>query len=117
MPLLNETKNEQPAPAPTGPRVLNRHACGGRIPDGAVYVGRPTKWGNLWSHLPETQARYRVATRDEAVDAYEAWITRAIERDPAALDRLRDELRGKDLVCWCAPHRCHAEVLLRLANG
>jgi hypothetical protein len=27
------------------------------------------------------------------------------------------ELRGKDLVCWCAPKPCHGDVLLRLANG
>jgi hypothetical protein len=23
---------------------------------------------------------------------------------------------GKDLLCWCAPERCHADVLLELAN-
>jgi hypothetical protein len=27
------------------------------------------------------------------------------------------ELRGKELVCWCAPERCHAEVLIELANA
>jgi hypothetical protein len=27
------------------------------------------------------------------------------------------ELRGKDLVCWCAPDACHADVLLELANA
>jgi Domain of unknown function (DUF4326) len=26
------------------------------------------------------------------------------------------ELRGKDLVCWCAPLACHSDVLLRLAR-
>ncbi|GAG87489.1 unnamed protein product, partial [marine sediment metagenome] len=26
------------------------------------------------------------------------------------------ELKGKDLVCWCAPLPCHADVLLELAN-
>jgi Domain of unknown function (DUF4326) len=25
-------------------------------------------------------------------------------------------LRGKNLICWCAPERCHAEVLIALAN-
>ena len=25
-------------------------------------------------------------------------------------------LRGKDLVCWCSPLPCHADVLLRMAN-
>jgi hypothetical protein len=27
------------------------------------------------------------------------------------------ELRGKDLVCGCAPLACHGDVLLRLANA
>jgi hypothetical protein len=27
------------------------------------------------------------------------------------------ELRGKDLICWCAPKPCHADVLLDLANA
>ena len=26
------------------------------------------------------------------------------------------ELRGKDLVCWCAPERCHGDILIELAN-
>jgi hypothetical protein len=26
------------------------------------------------------------------------------------------ELRGCDLVCWCAPLPCHGDVLLRLAS-
>ena len=26
------------------------------------------------------------------------------------------ELRGYDLVCWCAPEPCHGDLLLRLAN-
>jgi Domain of unknown function (DUF4326) len=26
------------------------------------------------------------------------------------------ELRGLDLVCWCAPLPCHGDVLLRLAS-
>jgi hypothetical protein len=33
----------------------------------------------------------------------------------SGLKEMRCELRGKDL-CWCAPERCHAEVLIELAN-
>lgn len=81
-----------------------------------MYVGRPTKWGNPFSHLPETKAKHRVATRDAAVDAHAAWLQMHLDRDPDAIHRLRAELAGKDLVCWCAPQRCHADTLLRLAN-
>jgi len=27
------------------------------------------------------------------------------------------ELRGQDLVCWCAPEACHGDILLELANA
>jgi hypothetical protein len=85
-----------------------------RKDDRGVYVGRPSKWGNPFSHLRvgASSARFYVASRDAAVDAYEKWIMQQPEL-MAALS----ELRGKDLVCWCAPARCHADVLLRLANA
>lgn len=95
-------------------KVWNKRQAG--IPRGAVYVGRPTKWGNPFSHLPNTLAKHKVSTRDEAVDAYEAALLRKFEQDPQALARLQNELRGKDLVCWCAPQRCHADVLMKYAN-
>lgn len=96
------------------PRVLNKRIHG--VPKDAVYVGRPTKWGNPYSHKSGTLARYKVATRDEAVDAFERALLLKFELDPGAKKRLQDELRGKDLVCWCAPARCHADVLLKYAN-
>lgn len=31
--------------------------------------------------------------------------------------RIRADLKGKDLACWCAPEEpCHSDVLLRIAN-
>ena len=40
------------------------------------------------------------------------------EHDTAYQARLRQELRGKDLACWCpigAP--CHADIMLAWANA
>ena len=31
--------------------------------------------------------------------------------------KIKHELKGKDLVCWCAPQPCHADVLLEIANS
>lgn len=37
---------------------------------------------------------------------------------PPTLERIRAELRGHDLACWCPLGQpCHADVLLELANG
>ncbi len=76
-----------------------------------VYIGRPSKWGNPFSHLSNTLAQYRVSTREEAVQSYEEWI-----RQQPELMAALPELKGKVLGCWCSPQSCHGDVLARLAN-
>jgi hypothetical protein len=53
----------------------------------------------------------RDGTHDQVIAKYRDWIVRQ-----QALMGALDELRGKHLVCWCAPERCHADVLIELAN-
>lgn len=74
-----------------------------RIPAGAVYVGRPSKWGNPFEVG-------RDGTRAQVVERYRAWLC-----DQPDLIAALPELRGRDLVCWCAPLACHADVLLSAA--
>ncbi len=76
-----------------------------------VYIGRPSKWGNPFSHLSGTSAKFRVATRKEAIKKYEQWI----RMQPNLMSALH-ELTGKVLGCWCSPLSCHGDVLVRLAN-
>ena len=78
----------------------------GFVPRDAVYVGRPTKFGNPFEIG-------RDGTRDDVCDKYEQYILARPELQAAA----QRELAGKDLVCWCAPLRCHADTLMRIANG
>lgn len=95
------------------PRVYNKRDP--NVPADAVYVGRPTKWGNPYSHQPGTMAIHKVDTREEAIESYRRWMNRANQftlRIAAV-----QELKGKNLVCWCAPLPCHADVLLEIANG
>jgi Domain of unknown function (DUF4326) len=80
-------------------RQVGRHAAPDR-----VYVGRPSKWGNPF-------VLGRDGSRDDVIAKYRAWIV----RQPALMAALH-ELHGKDLV-WCSPERCHAEVLVELANA
>lgn len=84
------------------PIVLNKRTDA--IPSGAVYVGRPSRWGNPFI-LDSKMLRHI------AVDEYRKWI----QNQPELMTAL-PELKGKDLVCWCAPLPCHADVLLELAN-
>lgn len=69
-----------------------------------VYVGRPSKWGNPFEIGKD-------GTREEVVAKYEAWIV----KQPHLMGCLH-ELKGKRVACWCAPEKCHGEILVRLAN-
>lgn len=87
------------------PRVLNlRDGKTPRSSPTSVCIDRRTKWGNPFViGLDEDRA--------SVVAHHEEWIA-----DQTELLAQLDELRGKDLVCWCAPLACHGDVLLRLAN-
>lgn len=47
-------------------------------------------------------------TRDDVCDRFDA------EQLP---DMDVSALRGKDLICFCAPKRCHCDAILRKANA
>lgn len=76
-----------------------------------VYIGRPSKWGNPFSHKEGTIAMYKVSSREEAIDAYREWISNG---DGKHLLEDLHELEGKVLGCWCKPKSCHGDVLVEL---
>lgn len=80
-----------------------------------VYIGRGPKWGNDFSHKEGTTARYRVATREEAIACYRRHLWRRIKAGEISLAELA-ELDGKTLGCWCAPKPCHGDVLAAAAE-
>jgi hypothetical protein len=54
-------------------------------------------------------------TRDEVIEKYEEYIENLIENNIDARNELI-KLKNKNLGCWCAPQKCHGDVLLRLIN-
>lgn len=92
----------------SNPRVLNKYKD--KPTPNTVNIMRPSKWGNKFSHMKGTLAEFKVETRDEAVDKYEKSLT------PEFILIIKDELKGKNLLCCCAPLRCHGDILLRIAN-
>lgn len=86
-------------------RVLNACQVGKLTTDTKVYVGRPRRWGNPF-------VIGRDGSRAEVIAKYRAWIV-----EQSDLMRSLGELRGRNLVCWCAPQACHADVLIELANA
>ena len=74
-------------------------------PADAVYVGRPSKFGN-----PFVVGKH--GNREQVVTKYKNWLL----SKPELCELAKSELKGKDLVCFCAPLPCHGDVLLELAN-
>ena len=114
----------------TPKRIQRKRTKGWTMPHGAVYVGRPSRWGN-----PFTVAGYRdvmghAATDAEArqacVDAFRDWLRGDTwaAGSGAEWDRRRSDylacvpgLVNRDLACWCPLDQpCHADVLIELAN-
>lgn len=87
------------------------------VPPNAVYVGRPTKWGNIYvigkPIYIDSMGMITNATREQVIRAYQIWIRCRINEGMLN----PKELKGKDLVCWCSPKPCHADILLELANA
>jgi Domain of unknown function (DUF4326) len=89
-------------------RIQRRRSRGWRQPISAIYVGRPTKWGN-----PHKVGAGRTA--EEAMMLYRRDLIAGSL--PFTIDDVRRELKGKDLICWCKlDDLCHADVLLGFAN-
>jgi hypothetical protein len=91
-------------------RIQRKRTKGWNTPPNTVYVGRPTKWGNPWK---AGESCGRTMTVTQAVAAYREWVNVC-----NAAIRIRRELRGKNLACWCPLDQpCHADVLLEIANA
>lgn len=91
-------------------RIQRKRSRGWKMPDNAVYVGRPTRWGNPYP--VEMFGRREAVQRFKALfEAQESGLPTEFPVPDTA------ELRGKDLACWCPEGKeCHADVLLEKAN-
>jgi len=79
-----------------------------------VYIGRPGKWGNPYTHLRGYKNTIHVPTEEEAIKRYEQWIQDRLAHDSENYSL--DELRGKVLGCFCKPKPCHGDILVKLCN-
>lgn len=113
------------------------------MPEGAISVGRPTRWGNPWAVrwknrqgvIVDDYGSGQLTTdllkaHELVVDRFRIWLDtgHAEVSMPYALADLRHrralildnlaDLRGHDLACWCPPEfACHGTILLELANA
>lgn len=109
-------------------RVQLRRTKGWRMPPNTVKVDRSTKWGNPFQAM-NINGRWACTTKRRPDDSGVVIWCQSAERASdlmwreycshlAGRRRELQELRGKNLACWCrldAP--CHANILLELANA
>jgi hypothetical protein len=111
-------------------RVQLSRKKGWRMPANTMSVALPTLFGNPYAvGKPYREAHgktFYVTDRAQAVNLFERAIEGRLPADYLYADpqawqlfaaRVKRELRGKNLACWCSLYvSCHGDVLLRLAN-
>lgn len=96
-------------------RIQRKRAKGWRMPENAVYVGRPTRYGNPFKVGEVNSDTGEVVTLEKCLEYYRFYLERKYQG--AALPEFLAPLRGKDLACFCGEGSpCHADILLELAN-
>lgn len=104
-------------------RIQRKRTKGWRMPKGAVYVGRPTCFGNDFKigGVDPYSEHHEPMTAERTVELYRQHLeVRQKYGDPQL--NIRPYLTGKDLACWCPLIQhgvyvpCHADVLLSIAN-
>lgn len=99
----DKAPNHENKPKPK--RIQRKRTKGWRMPEGAIYVGRPTDFGNPHSLIGSTP---EIATK-----LFEEHLL----SEPGLLELAIKKLRGKDLACFCPLNQaCHADILLRYVN-
>ena len=107
-------------------RVQRERRKGWKKPEGAIYVGRPSPWGNLFrpGHRyimdcfpgmiiedPLDRQGITVYTVQQSLNLFRMYAELRNALDPGWLK----PLKGNDVMCWCAPEElCHGDILLEL---
>jgi hypothetical protein len=81
------------------PVVLNKHKISNSTQ--GIYIGRGSPWGNPFIIGID-------GDRDAVCNSFEKYILPKLDLEP---------LRGHNLVCFCAPKRCHGDSILKKLYG
>ena len=96
---------------PRPARIQRSRAKGSRLPDGAICVTRPGRFGNPYPHDGTPEGRAQAV----ASFAHHLATSGGADTYPSDAD-IRTALAGHDLACWCPPGPCHADTLIDLAG-
>ncbi len=94
-------------------RTLEKRNGFYQLPPDHIYIGRWNTQLPVNSDWSNPFVIGKDGTRAEVVDKYAAKMWAAT----GMVERIRRELKGKVLVCWCKPEACHGDWLARVADG
>lgn len=83
---------------------------------GDVYIGRPSIFGNPYSHQDSEIAEFKVSSRTEAIARFKTYFDERLDSDLEFRKQVR-ALKGKRLVCWCSPLRCHGDIIAKYVDS
>jgi hypothetical protein len=81
-----------------------------------VYIGRPSIFGNPFSHKKGTKAQFLVGSIREAIDEFRKYVYSR----PELIAQIKEECTGKVLGCWCRfkpTDPCHGDVIVEICEG
>lgn len=71
--------------------------------DGKRYPEKDSFWANPYKIDKDGNI-------DEIIEKYRIHILKKLEEHPSKIE----ELRNKNLGCWCKPNKCHGDVLMKI---
>lgn len=80
-----------------------------------VLCTRQTKWGNSYSHMAGSTAKFAVASREEAVVQHRLQFIEDMRSGAINLDELAT-LADRRLGCVCKPQLCHTATIAAAAH-
>ena len=99
-------------------KVLNMKNCSREEKENSVYIGRNSAYYNL-EEIDYFNGKYRnifEIGKDgngyEVVEKYEKDI-----RSKYSVEEIKRDLKGENLLCWCAPNYCHGNILKKICEN
>lgn len=101
--------------------VVNKH---NHIPtDHDYYIGRGSVLGNPYSHMKGTRAKFKVSTREKAIQKYRGYIFGKLTNGDKEIWTAINDIRkiitkyGEvNLVCYCVPLPCHGLIIKEIVE-
>jgi hypothetical protein len=75
------------------------------LPKDAVFTGRPSEYGNPYIIGVHGNRSQVIAQHKAHLDSH-----------PELVAKIKCELKGRHLACFCKPKDCHGDYLLAIAN-